>query len=229
MNCIELYECMYLLSVRNLTCIKWGNLNEHSNQKRIHFFLSATPLDLAIIFGSSEPDSTKKFSAQQAFIKSALEKLVISKKSVLPAFISHGAPPKLKSRIGEIMDKSAAIMLTGALLNSGDSADPASALRLVNSTVFVPENGARPNVPKSIIMFVDRKDIGDRIVINKLAKRFKEEGTKLVIIGMGKDVDKDALKPLVHNNGAIFFPPNLEEMQMIVNPVVASIKPGKGC
>ena len=219
----------FLLNFRSLIYIEYGAVASHSNLKRIHLFLSATPLDLAIIFGSSEPDSIKKFNAQQAFIKSALEKLDISKKSVLPAFISHGAPPILKSRIGEIMDKATAIRLTGALLNSGDSTDPAAAMRLVNSTVFVPENGARPNVPKSIVMFVDKKDIGDRTVINKLAKRFKEEGTKLVIIGIGKDVDKDALKPLVNNNGAVFFPPNLEEMQRIVNPVIVAIKPGRRC
>ena len=192
-------------------------------------FFSASPLDLAIIFGSSEPNSVKKINAQRTFIKSALEKLDISKKAVLPAFVSHGKPPALNSRIGKIIDKAAAIRLSDTVPNSGDSSNAASALLLVNDTVFAPGNGARLNVPKSVIMFVDTKDIGDSRVINELAKRFKEEDTKLVIIGMGKDVDKDALKPLVHNNGAIFFPPNLEEMQKIVDPVVAAIKPGKHC
>ena len=192
-------------------------------------FFSASPLDLAIIFGSSEPNSVKKINAQRTFIKSALEKLDISKKAVLPAFVSHGKPPALNSRIGKIIDKAAAIRLSDTVPNSGGSSNAASALLLVNDTVFAPGNGARLNVPKSVIMFVDTKDIGDSRVINELAKRFKEEDTKLVIIGMGKDVDKDALKPLVHNNGAIFFLPNLEEMQKIVDPVVAAIKPGKHC
>ena len=124
------------------------------------------------------------------------------------------------------MDKATAIRLADAVLNSGDSSDSAGALQLVNDTVFAPGNGARSNVPKSIVMFVDKKDIADSRVINELAKRLKEEGTKLVIIGMGNDVDKDALKPLVHNNGAVFFPPNLDEVQRIVDPVLAALKPG---
>ena len=192
-------------------------------------FFSASPLDLAIIFGSSEPNSVKKINAQRAFIKSALEKLEISKTEVLPAFVSHGKPPVLNSRIGEITDKATAIRLADAVPNSRDSGYSASALQLINDTAFAPGNGARLDVPKSIIIFVDKKDIGDSRVINELAKQFKEEGTKLVIIGIGKDVHKDALKPLVHNNGAIFFPPNLEEMQRIVDPVVAAIKQGKHC
>ena len=124
------------------------------------------------------------------------------------------------------MGKSSAIRFTNAVPNSRDSSDSASALQLVNDTVFAPGNGARSNVPKSIVMFVDKTDIGDSRIINELAKQFKEEGTKLVIIGMGKDVDKDALKPLVHNNGAIFFPPNLDEVQRFVDPVLSALKPG---
>ena len=181
---------------------------------------------MAIIFGSSEPDSIKKYSAQRTIIKSVLDKLDISTTSVLPAFVSHGKPPILNSRIGEIVDKATAIRLADAVLNSGDSSDSAAALQLVNDTVFAPRNGARLNVPKSIVMFVDKKDIGDSRIINELAEQFKEEGAKLVIIGMGKDVDKDALKPLAHNNGAIFFPPNLDEVQRIVDPVLAALKPG---
>ena len=187
----------------------------------------AEPLDLAIILGSSEPDSIKKYDAQRTIIKSILDKLDISRKSVLPSLVSHGKPPILNSRIGEIVDKVTAVRRIDAVLSSGESRDPASALQLVNDTVFAPENGARSNVPKSVIMFVDKKDVGDSGTINELAKQFKEEGTKLVIIGMGKDVDKDALKPLVHNNGAIFFPPNLEEVKRLLDPIVAALKPGK--
>ena len=189
------------------------------------FFLS-DPLDLAILLGSSGPNDGEKFQAQKAFVKKIVGKFDISRKAMLPAFVSLGPVPRVVTEIGEVTDRLMAARIIDGMRNYNDSSDMSSALKLVKNYVFSTDQGARPNVPKSILMFVDKKNTGDSRVLNKLAEQFKKEGTKLVVVGLGDEVDKEALKPLVHKNGAVFFPPTLDELERVIEPVYGTLKPG---
>ena len=188
-------------------------------------FLS-DPLDLAILLGSSEPNGSEKFRAQKAFVKQIVGKFDISRKAMLPAFVSLGPVPRVVSRIGEVTDRLMSVRIIDGMRNYNDSSDMSSALKLVKDRVFSKDQGSRPNVPKSILMFVDKENTGDSKVLNQLAAQFKKEGTKLVVIGLGDEVDKEGLKPLVHKNGAVFFPPTLDELERITEPVYRTLKPG---
>ena len=188
-------------------------------------FLS-DPLDLAILLGSSEANGGEKFQAQKAFVKKIVGKFDISRKAMLPAFVSLGPVPRVVSEIGEVTDRLMAARIIDGMRNFNDSSDMSSALKLVKNYVFSTDQGARPNVPKSMLMFVDKKNTGDSKVLNQLAAEFKREGTKLVVIGLGDEVDKQGLKPLVHKNGAVFFPPTLDELERITEPVYRTLIPG---
>ena len=187
----------------------------------------ADPVDLAVLLGSSKPSAEEKFGAQKAFVKKIFSKFDISRKTMLPAFVSLGPVPRVVSKIGEVTDRLMAARIIDEIRNYNDSSDMSSALKLVKNYVFSEDQGARPNVPKSILMFVDKKNTGDSKVLNELAEQFKRDGTKLVVIGLGDEVDKEALKPLVHKNGAIFLPPTLNELRKITEPVYGTLKPGK--
>ena len=159
-------------------------------------------------------------------MKKIIRKFEISKKAMLPAFVSLGPVPRVESRIGDVTDRLTAGRIIDRIRNYNDSSDLSSALQMVESYVFSKDQGARPNVPKSILMFVDKKNRGDSKVLNQLAVQFKKEGTKVVIIGLGDEVDKEALEPLTHKNGAVFFPPTLDELERITEPVYETLTPG---
>ena len=190
-------------------------------------FLS-DPVDLAIILGSSKPNAGEKLRAQKAFVKKIFTKFDISRKAMLPAFVSLGPVPTVVSRIGEVTDRLMAARIMDGLRNFNDSSDMSNALMLVKNYVFSTDQGSRLNVPKSILIFVDKKNTGDSKKLNQLAAQFKKEGTRLVVIGLGDEVDKEALKPLAHKNGAIFFPPTLDDLGSIIVPVVRTLKPIPG-
>ena len=160
-------------------------------------------------------------------MKKLIGKFDISRQAVLPAFVSYGPIPTAVSRIGDITDKLMADLTIDRIRNSNDSSDLSGALNLVKNYVFSPEQGARPNVARSILMFVDKKNKGDSKVINELGKQFKDDGTKLVVVGLGDEVDKEALKPITHKNGAVFFPPTLEDLERSIEPVSVALLPGK--
>lgn len=185
------------------------------------------PVDISILLGSSQPNANGKFKAQIAFVKKLIGKFDISKQAILPAFVSYGPIPTAVSRIGEITNKLMAERTIDRIRNSNDSSDLSSALSLVKNYVFSTEQGARPNVARSILVFVDKKNEGDPKVINELGKKFKDDRTKLVIIVLGDEVDKETLKPMTHKNGVIFFPPTLEDLEKSIEPVSLALQPGK--
>lgn len=176
--------------------------------------------------GSSQPNAVEKFNSQKSLVKSIIERMDISRQAALPAFVLYGPIPTLVSRIGEITDKQKAMRTISSLVNNYNSSDISSALTLVDDYVFSLEQGARPNVQKSILLFVDKTNTGDQKVLNGLSKKFKDQGTKFVVIAVGDEIDKEALKPLTHNNGAVFFPPSLEELERMIEPVSEALKPG---
>ena len=155
-----------------------------------------------------------------------IKKLIISRQGVLPAFVSYGPEPVIRSKLGELAEQQAVLRFIDRIPNAKQSSNISSALGVIDRIVFSNQQGARPNVPKSILVFVDKKNVDNERVLTGLAKKFKDKGTKLVVIGLGDDVDKDALRPLVHNNGAIFFPPTLAELDRVIQPVVAALSPG---
>ena len=185
------------------------------------------PVDVAVLLGSSQPYADRKFREQKALAKKVLRKFDISRQGVLPAFVSYGPIPTAVSRIGDITDILMAERTIDLITNAEDSSNISSALNLVRNYVFSIKQGARPNVGKSILMFVDKKKQDDSEVMNELAKKFKDEGTRLVVIGLGDEIEKDALKAMTHNNGAIFFPAALEDLEKMIEPVYAALKPGK--
>ena len=192
------------------------------------FSLEQSPkFDLAILTGTTGDIGDKKFSAQKALIKSVLKKQDISRNATLVAFVSHDTTPIVLSRLGDVMDRKMALMLVDAINNKGRESSLDITLKKINNTVFSTAEGARPNVPKSILLFLDSKNMGDIKTVSAIAKKLKDDKTKLVIVGMGDNIDKDILRPLAYDKESIFFPPDLESLEKLTDPVSKALKPGE--
>lgn len=179
-----------------------------------------------VLLGTSDPDASRKFNFQKNFVNTLLEKFDISRDGTLTGVVSYGLPPSIEWRLGSRVDKVSTKESINKLRNSGYSTDIDKAFALVNDTILKTSQGARPNTPKSVLMFVDKKSIGDQKKITDMAKYFKDEKIRLVIVGLGNAIDKEMLKPLAFDENSYFFPPSLEEIQPLVKPVVAAILPG---
>ena len=179
-----------------------------------------------ILLGASDPDASRKFNFQKNFINTILEVLNISRDSILTGVISYGLTPSIEWRLGDRVDRVATKGSINKLQNPGYSTEIDKALTLANDTLLKTSQGARLNTPKSVLMFLDKKSVGDQKKIADMAKYFKDEKIKLVIVGLGNDIDKEMLKPLAFDENSYFFPPSLAEMQPLVKPVAAAIQPG---
>ena len=179
-----------------------------------------------MLLGASGPNASRKFNFQKNFVNGLLETLGISRDGTLTGVVSYGLTPSIEWRLGSRVDKVSTKQSINRLRNPGYSTYIGKALALANDTILKTSQGARPNTPKSVLMFVDKKPIGNQKQIADIAKYFKDEEIKLVIVGLQNDIDKEMLKPLAFDRDSYFFPPSLEETQPLVKPVAAAIRPG---
>lgn len=185
-------------------------------------------LDLAILFGTSPTANSKeRFAAQKKLVKDILKKYDLSKEKTLVSFIMNEKPPVSIMKLGDITDKTMAVRLIDSIVDHKKNIDLGNALAFIREKVFSPDQGARPNVPKSVLIFIDSKNIGDLREASEVSKKLKDEGIKLIIIGQGNDINKNGLVPLAYNGSTIFFPPDMEEIEKLVRPVSDAIKPGE--
>ena len=179
-----------------------------------------------MLLGASDPNASRKFNFQRNFINGLLETLDISRDGTLTGVVSYGLTPSIEWRLGSRVDKVSTRQSINKLRNPGYSTYIDKALTLANDTMLKTSQDARPNTPKSVLMFVDKKSVGNLKKIADIAKYFKDEKIKLVIVGLENDIDKEMLKPLAFDKDSYFFPPSLEETQPLVKPVSAAIRPG---
>ena len=179
-----------------------------------------------MLLGASDPSASRKFNFQKNLVNGLLEPLDISRDGTLTGVVSYGLTPSIEWRLGSRVDKVSTKQSINKLRNPGYSKYIDKALALANDTVLKTSRGARPNTPKSVLMFVDKKSVGNQKKIADIAKYFKDEKIKLVIVGLGNDIDKGMLKPLAFDKNSYFFPPSLEETQPLVKPVAAAVQAG---
>lgn len=83
--------------------------------------------------------------------------------------------------------------------NIGNETRIDRALRLAQKEMFTTKNGARPGVPKILILFVDgaQTKVPDTEDPSVIAKELRKEGIELLAIGLGSKTDMSELIEIV--------------------------------
>ena len=109
--------------------------------------------------------------------------------------------------------------------NKKDGNNLSIALQVARDELFSEKNGARRDVPKTLLVFVDRKSKNSPSELASVGQSLRDAGVKIVVVGIGLGVDEAELMALAGKE-ALFFPSSLEEMERQVVPVVESMLPG---
>ena len=180
-------------------------------------------LDLVILLGSATP---KVFAEQKHFVISLLDKITISEDAALVAAVLYGNPPHIKWRFGDMTTSGTTKRATFALQSPGINGDLYQALNLINDTILTARSGARARTPKTILMFVDDNPIAQKARMDQLAKLLKDRNVKLVIVNTGRKDDNTTLQAFAYDAFSYFFPPKLEELKRMLEPVFIAVLPG---
>ena len=182
-------------------------------------------LDLAVLFGGSGLNSDSTFVAQKRFIKSLLGRHKISRDATLLGALNYCEDAKIAMKIGSAINLDMTKKLIDNIMFNKDTCNLTKALEIARNTLFAETNGARRNVPKTLILFIDETMSNLPLTALDAAQRLKDDGIKVVVIALNSKVDPKTLNALA-DKGALFLPSSLEEMERQVIPVVQAVLPG---
>ena len=189
------------------------------------FTAKPVKLDLAVLFGGSGLNSNSTFVAQKRFIKSLLDRHKISRDATLLGALNYCEDAKIAMKIGSAINLDMTKKLIDNIMFNKDTCNLTKSLEIARNTLFAETNGARRNVPKTLILFIDETMSSLPLTALDVAQRLKDDGIKVVVIALNSKVDPKTLNALA-DKGALFLPSSLEEMERQVIPVVQAVLPG---
>lgn len=190
-------------------------------------FISAPvdKLDLGFIIGASGSQSEEIFAAQQRLVQDILNSYTLSIRATLAGVILNGLQPTVPINIGAAVTRDYFNSLISRLDNPRFGTNLNAALQLARTTLFSEDNGARPDVPKSLVIFVNKKVAkADVSSLGSEARALQSRGVKIILVGVGGNVGR---KPWEDIFDYWFFPDDLPSMDRFIHPIVIASLPGK--
>ena len=88
------------------------------------------------------------------------------------------------------------------------------ALNMAKTEMFTAENGGRPNVPKLIIVLTDGSQTKDADAVDPgdIAEELRKSGIKLIIIGIGKNVNNTEMLHMAGRASNVYQASNFDQL-----------------
>ncbi len=179
------------------------------------------------MFGADGSNADATLNAEKELIKKVIEKFDIGPSAILVGSVLYESTPDLVFQLGDYVTRQQLKRGIDGRRRSRRGGDVIKGLEMVRDQLFNERYGARRNVPKTLIVFVDKRLRSESEVKQavRLARDLREKGVKITAIGIGSEVDKKLLTSLT--NDKIFHPPTLESVDDVLTGVSEASKPGK--
>lgn len=182
-------------------------------------------LDLGIILGASSPYYVQMFKDQKTIVNDILRRLNIGPSSVLPSVMVYDRSPKVVLSFENALTRESAITSIQKIVNTGSDRNFENMLHKARDELFKVQNGARPGVPKTLLIFMDEEPGKESDLVDVLNK-LKGDGVRIVIITQGKDIDKNKVKNNTPNTDAWFFPDDLDAAKKDIKSITGALFSG---
>ena len=184
-------------------------------------------LDLGIIFGSNGKNAPSTFTAEKELSKKMIEKYDISKSATIVGGISYDNDARVEWRLGDVIDTKSTVNRIDRLRRYRNGNNILKALEIARDDLFSVRNGARRDVPKTLIVFIDKTEARDQ-TLESTAKQLKDKGVKVIVIAIGPEVDKKDVAGIASTPKDLIKPLDLSKsMEDVMSQAVAQSKPGK--
>lgn len=168
--------------------------------------------------GASGPKSSTFFKREKHFVNSLLSSYVISPLATQIGAIVYGRNARVAFALNRHGSQSSLRTAIDKMRHPGDGGNIGEALQLARISLFSQENGARYNMQKSLVIFLNEKTMGDEKELRTELQALKSSGVRFVVIGLDGNVDRRITSEIASRN-AMFFPPGLEQLEAYLYPV----------
>ena len=183
-------------------------------------------VDVAILLGAHGAKKDVFFQGQLDFITKLFDKYKISTKDVLPGGIRYGKDATVVIKLGDVSTREDAKVEFTKITNPGDGNNLDVALISARDILF---KDARRRSHKTILIFVDKKlQNVDGWSLSRITKSLRDIGIRIVVVGIGNEVDQAEIESIAPNDKAcVFSPEDLIALNRLVIPVRDCTLPGK--
>ena len=179
--------------------------------------------------GASGTNSVANFNAQTKFVKALLDRYKISNDNTVPGIIVYGENANVIIRFGQILDRDRVKRAVDILRNPGGGNNFGSALDTAQDILLKEANGARRNVAKTLLLFTDKKNSGNVTLLYDVLKKLRDAGVKIVVVGIGNEINDLELDSIATNKDALFAPVTPKKMntEELISKVAEAVLPGR--
>ena len=186
--------------------------------------LVSPKVDLGFVFGADGPNAANDFALGRKLIIEILKKLQLSPDKSRFGLVLYGRHAAVLIRLDTFDDRNRAIKLIEELRLPSLGFALAKALEFTRSNLFSASYGARKDVPKTVIVLLNKKpDLESILAAGKLIK----DGVKVKAIALGKTLDVAPLKGFTSTNEDALKISSEEDMQKIAEKALSTLLPGK--
>ena len=159
-----------------------------------YHFISAQPLmmDLGLVFGSQGGDPQATLNIQKDIARKIVEKYAISTSGALVGAILYGSDANIAWKIGQAADILSVNENIDEIKATKVGKNVRKALQVARDELFSLANGARRNIPKTLILFASETE-GKDSTIDGVAKQLKDNGVNVIVLALGSNVKKQDL------------------------------------
>ena len=177
------------------------------------------------MIGASGYKAFETFQKQKRIIKHMLKSYDVAPGKTQVGFVQTGKFPTIAMKLGEFKNLE---QITAAvdMLGVNDAGRLRDALIMANGRMFLSSYGGRPGFKRSLVVFVNEKLDEDINALEEVGKKLKDNGVNVIVVGLDEETDVEKLSALSPLNHVFFFPPLLDELDMLLYPVIKSTYPG---
>ena len=191
-----------------------------------YIFTAVKPsLDLGFVIGASGYKAFETLQKQKRIIKHTLKSYDVAPGKTQVGFVQKGKVPTIAMKLGEFNSLE---QITAAVNKVGvnDAGRLRDALVVANDRMFLSSYGGRPGFNRSLVVFVNEKLDEDINALEEVGKKLKDNGVNVIVVGLNEEADVEKLSALSPLNHVFVFPPLLDELDMMLYPVIKSTYPG---
>lgn len=177
--------------------------------------------DVVFLLDSSNQVGQQNLKHELLLFDTVAQSFPVMKDGVHFASIVYSSVSQVAFQLNTYIDKPSLSIAIQAIPFIGGDSRVGQAVASVKSSVF--DKGGRPDAPKVVVVILVEKSEDDIVTP---AAALKAEGVKLIIVGIGKDVDGSVLGSLASTPDSVLLVDNMDELPSQAAPLVVKINNG---
>ena len=181
-------------------------------------------LEIVILLDGSKSLGDEGFNELKKFVKKTIDSYDVSPQGTHIAVVEFSDQATVKIPLTKSFNPDVLKELVDKINPSnGDERNVDLALDVAKTEILSPKGGARPDVPRAVVLVTAGRSTG-RIPVENAAEPLKKDGVNIYVVGVGNSVDPDELTNVVGNASDIHQVGKPEDTSTIVKKIVDSVK-----